>query len=1040
MTNLRHLVFLDKKLVSIENRDGTSLNITSIVDVVGDDLFLFLLESSGVVWICYKPWVKFDETTHLRFVNFKSFEFEATNIFYCSLKHILIVIGREQEYDSMLKFNSYDLLTLMNNYNQPPQLIQSTPLFPNLNEFKPESNINIAISECCSIVAISTENSGIYFYKNYIIPSDDHKLYIIPYQKLFREKAGMNPNNKSSSSMSLSPLMNKIGAGITGSTVVGNSIKREEESREYKVEVKKIHLYIIEGVYYLIVVTGYDLVSYNLSEKCLVFKETSEVEFEVSCKLKNSKFAVYKGNKILIYDVVKGLMKQISTSGSTMVEHPESVTSSYGINTSNLINSNNNNNIKLYSFNEYIINCNVDNIFDNNNIILINVYSYLLDITFIAYSYYIPRLVYIVQSMSNLYLFTTNTSAATNKDVLNAGISPNSNILIFELKNKNIYERIEILIKKRLFKWAIKLAEFEKRPSNEVEEIYKIYADWLYTKNRYNESIQCYCRSGSSVEPCYVIQKFLILNSKVYLYKYLYYLHLNNKDNYILTILLIQLLYNINSSISSYGIGNSLNDISGDNNIGNGRNSSSIGTRESSSGNVNESHGVLSSTIIQQGIGAQSNGINENAFSDEEDGLLDNDELGILSDDDIDYKRELYKFLSKFGNTHKKSIKEAIVECRNTNKYEFASLIAKYQNDSQELLNILLEDLQDFRGAYELLKKVERKVQYQAILRHHKILLKHDIDQLLDLICQIFNAENNVGFGTSMGIRGISVNSIRGNIGARTGLGASISATGVNTRGLGGVADGVGGSSSGAVGSATSRGMSGTVISGASVFGGNTSLGGNTVISASSASVSGVSVEELEESEFEIKLDKIINTFILENEFLKRLLEIFDNKNDSLLLYTIRLNLLLQQYYNLTQSNGSSSGIVNTNVTGEGNGVNGGISTNANTNTYANANTNANTNGSVNNEDELLKVEDNILKLLNLNNVSSQNELISLLLCLLYNYKRGSIIMSIKMGYYNLPLILLDNQNDNINLLEYVFNYGYNEPILYINMLKLLLK
>ncbi|UKK01829.2 hypothetical protein MACK_001182 [Theileria orientalis] len=1038
MTNLRHLVFLDKKLVSIENRDGTSLNITSIVDVVGDDLFLFLLESSGVVWICYKPWVKFDETTHLRFVNFKSFEFEATNIFYCSLKHILIVIGREQEYDSMFKFNSYDLLTLMNNYDQAPQLIQSTPLFPNLNEFKPESNINIAISECCSIVAISTENSGIYFYKNYIIPSDDHKLYIIPYQKLFREKAAMNLNNIAGSSMSVSPMTNIVGSSSSGSTIVGNNVKREEESRDCKVVVKKIHLYIIEGVYYLIVVTGYELVSYNLSENCLVFKETSEVELEVSCKLNNNKFAIYKGNKILIYDVLKGLMKQISTSGSTMVEQPESLTSSYGINTSNRINSNNNNNIKLYSFNEYIINCNVDNIFDNNNIILINVYSYLLDITFIAYSYYIPRLVYIVQSMNNLYLFTTNTNAGTNKDVLNTGITSNSNILIFELKNKNIYERIEILIKKRLFNWAIKLAEFEKRPANEVEEIYKIYADWLYTKNRYNESIQCYCRSGSAVEPCYVIQKFLILNSKVYLYKYLYYLHLNNKDNYILTILLIQLLYNINSTIGSNGSSKSVNDISGNNNIG-------------ISGNVNnESHGVLSSTIIQQGIGSQSNVINENGLSDEEDGLLTNDELGILSDDDIDYKKELYKFLSKFGNTHKKSIKEAIVECRNTNKYEFASLIANYQNDSQELLNILLEDLQDFRGAYELLKKVERKVQYQAILRHHKILLKYDIDQLLDLICQIFNAENNVGISTSISSRGVLANNVGSNLGSRTGLGGSNSIIGVNTRGLGGLGDGVGGSSSAAVGSATNRGMAGTVVSGTSMFGGtsigggNTSLGGNTGMSASSASVSG---EEVEESECEIKLDKIINTFILENEFLKRLLEIFDNKNDSLLLYTIRLNLLVQQYYNLTQSNGSSNsnsssnGNSNSSINGGGSSGNGQANGNGQENgVNANTNTNATTNNSANNEDELLKVEDNILKLLNLNNVSSQNELISLLLCLLYNYKRGSIIMSIKMGYYNLPLILLDNQNDNINLLEYVFNYGYNEPILYINMLKLLLK
>ncbi|KAF5153680.1 Vacuolar protein sorting-associated protein 11-like protein [Theileria parva strain Muguga] len=791
MTNLRHLVFLEKKLVSVENKDGANLSIGSIVDVAGDDHFMFLLESSGIVWMCYRPWVKFDETTHLRFVSFKTFEFEATNVFYCPLKKVLVVIGREQECDSILKFNSYDLSPFNDGYDHTPQFIQSTPLFPNLNEFRPDNVVKVAISDDCSTIGVSTEFNGIYMYRNYITPSDDQKLWVIPPNKVFKMCA------------------------------------------------KNVDILDLEGSQYLFITTDFEVVSYNLSDNKIVYMESSDLKCEASCKLKQNLVGVYVPGTIMIYHILDGMVNHIDTNANDLDS------SNSGID-----------NIKLYCYNEYVVNCNVDNIFDNNNIILINLYSYLLDISFIAYSYYIPRLIHIVQFMNNLYLFTTNSNLNNPNGLF-------SSVLIFELKNKKLYNRVDILIKKRLFNWAVKLLKFENRSTNEIEQIYKIYADWLYMKNKYNESIYYYSKCNNIIEPCYVIQRFLKLNTKTYLYtylyNYLYHMKVNKKasiDNnyYILTILLLQSLNNNN---------------------------------------------------MQR--------LEDETKSQDNEGQ----ELAV--------ENELHRFLSKFSNIYKKSIKESIIQCRYINKYEFACEIAKYQGDEEEYLNILIEDLSHFDKAYELLQSASNSVKYNIIIKHSKLLLKYDSSKLLQLIDTIVNDNQK------------ELNYLHENS---------------------------------------------TQINGSSKCQSNNAI---------------------------LNINNVLNTFILENDFLTKLIGLL-NDNSSLLLYTIKLNILLQQYNKYKQVyNTQDKDLSNSN------------------------------DSSHNNVDKSVQVEDSILKLLN-STSNYSTELIGLVLCLLYKYKRGSIIISIKMRYYNLPLILLDNEDDIISLLDYVYNYGYNEPILYINILKLLLK
>uniref|UniRef100_A0A3B0N149 RING-type domain-containing protein n=1 Tax=Theileria annulata TaxID=5874 RepID=A0A3B0N149_THEAN len=788
MTNLRHLVFLEKKLVSVENKDGTNLMIGSIVDVAGDDYFMFLLESSGIVWMCYKPWVKFDDTTHLRFVNFKTFEFEATNVFYCPLKKVLVVIGREQECDAMLKFNSYDLSMFSDTYDQAPQFIQSTPLFPNLNEFRPDNVIKVSISDCCSTIAVSTEFSGIYMYRNYITHSDDQKLWIIPPNKVFKMCA------------------------------------------------KNIHILDLEGSQYLFVTTDFEVVSYNLSDNKVVYVESSDVKYEASCKLKQNLVGVYVPGRILIYHILQGMVKHIETNTNDI----DSTNS--GID-----------NIKLHCYNEYVVNCNVDNIFDNNNIILINLYSYLLDISFIAYSYYIPRLIHIVQFMNNLYLFTTNSNLNNPSGVF-------SSVLIFELKNKKLYSRVDILIKKRLFDWAIKLLKFENRSTNEIEQIYKIYADWLYMKNKYSESICYYSKCNNTIEPCYVIQRFLMLNTKTYLYTYLY--------NY---------LYHIK-------------------------------TNEKAS--IDNNYYILTILLLQS--------LNNNGTQMLEDEPKSHDNEG----QELVVENELHRFLSKFSKIYKKSIKESIIQCRYINKYEFACEIAKHQDDEEEYLNILIEDLNQFDKAFDLLQSASHDVKYNIIIKHSKLLLNYDSSKLLKLIDDIVNDNQREPNQVQENLKNIDKSS-------------------------------------------------------------NCQLNNG------------------------FDINSVLNLFILENDFLTKLMGLVKD-NSSLLLYTIKLNILLQQYNKYKQIYNSQDNF-----------------------------SNSENDSSHNNVDKSALVEDSILKLLN----SSSNyhtELIGLVLCLLYKYKRGSIVISIKMRYYNLPLILLDNEDDIIGLLDYVYNnYIVIKKLLY-NVQKLL--
>ena len=96
---------------------------------------------------------------------------------------------------------------------------------------------------------------------------------------------------------------------------------------------------------------------------------------------------------------------------------------------------------------------------------------------------------------------------------------------IFKLTEKELNEKIKILINKKFFDIAISYAEINNLPQITIINFIKEYAEYEYNKGNYNSSIQQYIKTIGNYDPSNVVLKF---NSKskidyliIYLQKYL---------------------------------------------------------------------------------------------------------------------------------------------------------------------------------------------------------------------------------------------------------------------------------------------------------------------------------------------------------------------------------------------------------------------------------------------------------------------------------------------------------------------------------------
>lgn len=84
---------------------------------------------------------------------------------------------------------------------------------------------------------------------------------------------------------------------------------------------------------------------------------------------------------------------------------------------------------------------------------------------------------------------------------------------LYQLTEKDFQTKLEMLFKKHLYEIAISLAKTQATSASEstdhIVEIYQQYASHLYSKGNYDDAIVQYIKTIGSLEPSYVIRKFL---------------------------------------------------------------------------------------------------------------------------------------------------------------------------------------------------------------------------------------------------------------------------------------------------------------------------------------------------------------------------------------------------------------------------------------------------------------------------------------------------------------------------------------------------
>lgn len=122
------------------------------------------------------------------------------------------------------------------------------------------------------------------------------------------------------------------------------------------------------------------------------------------------------------------------------------------------------------------------------------------------------------QAMRGNILSSSNQSSCASGGVSNTFIA-NTNItvpnLLFHLEELNLFERIQILISKNLYEWALILAKNENVSSSIYSQIQRAYGDWLCNvRNDYSGALASYidCLDSFSGDTSHVVHNFLQAN------------------------------------------------------------------------------------------------------------------------------------------------------------------------------------------------------------------------------------------------------------------------------------------------------------------------------------------------------------------------------------------------------------------------------------------------------------------------------------------------------------------------------------------------
>ncbi|PIK39430.1 putative vacuolar protein sorting-associated protein 11-like [Apostichopus japonicus] len=134
---------------------------------------------------------------------------------------------------------------------------------------------------------------------------------------------------------------------------------------------------------------------------------------------------------------------------------------------------------------------------------------------FIAYSAPVPEVISVIVEWGSLYILGGDRK-------------------LYLLREKDTQTKLETLFKKNLYVMAINLAKSQHYDSDGLIDIFTQYGDHLYSKGDHDGAIQQYIKTIGSLEPSYVIRKFLDAQRIHNLTAYLQALHkqgLANEDH-----------------------------------------------------------------------------------------------------------------------------------------------------------------------------------------------------------------------------------------------------------------------------------------------------------------------------------------------------------------------------------------------------------------------------------------------------------------------------------------------------------------------------
>ena len=102
---------------------------------------------------------------------------------------------------------------------------------------------------------------------------------------------------------------------------------------------------------------------------------------------------------------------------------------------------------------------------------------------------------------------------------------------LFQLTEKDIQTKLDLLFKKNFYDVAVKVAEMHHYDEDGLVDIFRQYGDHLYAKSDFSSAIDNYCKTIGHLEPSYVIRKFLDAHKIHFLTEYLQELHTQNEAN-----------------------------------------------------------------------------------------------------------------------------------------------------------------------------------------------------------------------------------------------------------------------------------------------------------------------------------------------------------------------------------------------------------------------------------------------------------------------------------------------------------------------------